>query len=192
MAATHERTDPPQVASAGAPSTSPRDTPAAAARAIPTKLIFFVALLIVLLVYTQLAFQMEWTTKAGRIGAGFFPQIIGVLGTLLTAWALLQAWRDPSDASDGFEEEDQGEADLGKHPLVMTGVVLGAVVLLLTFVSLGAIVAGAVFTFAVLAYLNRGNWLANAILAIGVPLGLYLLFQTALNAGLPSGILPRF
>ena len=32
----------------------------------------------------------------------------------------------------------------------------------------------------------------NIAISLGLPLGLYLLFQTLLNAGLPNGILPRF
>lgn len=159
---------------------------------VPTKLVFFLVLLLALLTYTQMAFQLEWVTKAGRIGPGFFPRIIGTLATLLTAWALVQAWRNPADAADGFEEEDQGEADLGRHPLAMLFVIVAAAVFLLTFVPLGAIVSGALFCFIVLAYLNRGQWIVNAILAIAVSVGMYLLFQTALNAGLPAGILPRF
>jgi putative tricarboxylic transport membrane protein len=30
------------------------------------------------------------------------------------------------------------------------------------------------------------------VIALGLPVLVYLLFQTALNAGLPAGILPRF
>ena len=43
-----------------------------------------------------------------------------------------------------------------------------------------------------LSLLNRGRHLANAVVAIGIPLVMYLLLQTFLNAGLPEGILPRF
>ena len=164
----------------------------AGGRPFPVKLVFFVALLLIMLGYTQMAFDLEWTTRAGRIGPGFFPRIIGVLGTLLTLLAVYQAWKDPEDEDEGFEEEDQGEADLGRHPMVLLGVVLASIVFLVTFNSLGAIVSGAIFCFLVLAYLNRGKWVANVILAVAVPLAMYLLFQTALNAGLPSGILPRF
>jgi hypothetical protein len=30
------------------------------------------------------------------------------------------------------------------------------------------------------------------VLGVGLSVGLYLLFQTLLNAGLPAGVLPRF
>ena len=32
----------------------------------------------------------------------------------------------------------------------------------------------------------------NVCIAVALPLGMYLLFQSLLNAGLPEGILPRF
>ncbi|WP_109472298.1 tripartite tricarboxylate transporter TctB family protein [Ornithinimicrobium cavernae] len=155
------------------------------------KLVFFVVLLVVMAAYTQLAFQMDWVTKAGRIGPGYFPRIIGVAATLLAAFGAWHSWRHPGDESDVVEEE-MGEGDLGRHPMAMLVMVLASLVLLVTLLSLGAIVASAVFMLAVLSYLNPGRWVTNLVLAVAVPFGLYLLFQTALNAGLPSGILPRF
>jgi putative tricarboxylic transport membrane protein len=59
-------------------------------------------------------------------------------------------------------------------------------------VSLGAIVSSAVFLLAMLFLLNRRHVLLNVAVALGLPLALYLLFQTLLNAGLPEGVLPRF
>ncbi len=58
--------------------------------------------------------------------------------------------------------------------------------------SLGAIISGALFLFLMLWLLNRGHLALNLAVSLGLPLGLYLLFQSLLNAGLPNGILPRF
>jgi hypothetical protein len=160
-------------------------------RRVSGKVIFFTVLLVVLLAYTQMAFAMQWVTTAGRIGPGFFPRIIGGLGVLVTLWAIWHSWRHPGDEA-GVDEEEVGEGDLGRHPMAMLTVIGASLVLLLTLVSLGAIVASAVFMLAVLSYLNPRRWLVNVALSIAVPLALYLLFQTALNSGLPSGILPRF
>ena len=49
--------------------------------------LFLAVLLVVLAVYTEMAFELEWRTAAGRIGPGFFPRIIGILSLIL--WSLV-------------------------------------------------------------------------------------------------------
>ncbi|CAN5738844.1 hypothetical protein BH24ACT8_BH24ACT8_10940 [soil metagenome] len=155
---------------------------------------FFGVVLVVLLGYTEMAFQMDWITSGGRIGPGFFPRIVGVLGVLITAGALVQSLRPGASEDDDavFDEDEAGEGDLGHHPGTMAAISLGTGVLLVTLTWLGAIVSSAIFMIGVLAYLNPGRWVTNVVLSVLVPVGLYLLLQTGLNAGLPSGILPGF
>lgn len=157
------------------------------------KTLFLTVLLVVLAVYTEMAFALEWRTAAGRIGPGFFPRIVGIAGLALTLWSLVAAVRAPADEDEVVPLEDEvGDADLGKHPRLLALMVAAAVVFLVTLLSLGAIVSSAVFLLAMLFMLNRQHLLLNVAVALGLPLGLYLLFQTLLNAGLPDGILPRF
>lgn len=157
-----------------------------------SRTLFFGVLLVVLVVYTEMAFELEWTTAAGRIGPGFFPRIIGLLGSVICLGALLNSLRPGVGDDEDLLEDEAGEGDLGRHPVPLLLAVVAGAVLLFTFLSLGAIVAGTLFMFGMLAFLNPGRWLFNAVLSVAIPLGLYLLFQTALNAGLPEGILPRF
>lgn len=158
--------------------------------------LFFAVLLVVVAVYTQMAFDLEWYTAAGRIGPGFFPRIIGILSLAIILWGLVKSLLpgavDDEDEVVGGEDE-AGEADLGKHPIPLILVVAAAVVfLLIFFVPLGAIVGSALFLLAVLFLLNRKQPVVNVVIALVLPVLVYLLFQTALNAGLPAGILPRF
>lgn len=155
---------------------------------------FFAVLLAIALGYTVIAFQMDRISAGGRIGPGFFPQIIGAIAVVLTAAALLNSLRPGAAAVDdvGFEEDEAGEGDLGKHPRALVVTIACSAFLLFTLNSLGAIISSAIFSFALLAYLNRGRWVTNILVAVLVPLAMYLLFQTALNAGLPGGLLPRF
>ncbi len=171
----------------------PAPTASARRRWRPTaRTAFFGVLLVILVGYTEMAFELEWTTAAGRIGPGFFPRIIGILGSVICLGALLDSLRPQVGDDEVSLEDEVGEGDLGRHPVPLLLAIVAGGLLLATFLALGAIVAGALFMFGMLAYLNPGRWLVNAVLSVGVPLGLYLLFQTALNAGLPEGILPRF
>lgn len=159
-------------------------------QALSVRVAFFAVLLLVVVGYTEMAFELEWTTTAGRIGPGFFPRIIGILAAAICLGALVNSLRGKGEDDVGDAEVEVGEGDLGRHPLLLLAVTAGGAGMVMVFLVLGAVVTGAVFMFLVLALLNRGAWVLNAALSIGVPLGLYLLFQTALNAGLPPGLLP--
>lgn len=157
------------------------------------KVAFLLVLLVTLAVYTEMAWGLEWRTAAGRIGPGFFPRIIGVGGLLLAAVALVQTVRAPAERDEATTVEDEvGEGDLGQHPVALLLVLAACVFLAATLLVLGAIVSAAIFLVAVLWLLNRGHLVANLLLSVLLPVGLYLLLQTLLNAGLPEGILPRF
>ncbi|MQA60101.1 MAG: hypothetical protein GEU86_01100 [Actinophytocola sp.] len=170
------------------PTTSP-----SARRWQPTsRTAFFGVLLVVLVGYTEMAFELEWTSAGGRVGPGFFPRIIGILGSVMCLGALLDSLRPGREGDEESPEDEVGEGDLGRHPAPLLLVVVAGGLLGATFVALGAIIAGTLFMFGMLAFLNPGRWGTNAVLSVAIPLGLYLLFQTALNAGLPEGLLPRF
>jgi putative tricarboxylic transport membrane protein len=158
---------------------------------VTTRTAFFVLLLVVLAVYTQMAFELEWETAAGRIGPGFFPRIIGVLGLLLTAVALVGSLRgEPEQAAAlAGDDDEMGEGDLGRHPVALLLMVLGAAAYVFLLTVLGAVVASAAFLAGVLWWLNPGRHVTNLVLTVLLPVGMYLLFQTLLNAGLPVGVL---
>lgn len=156
------------------------------------KTVFLALLLVVLAVYTEMAFELSWRTQAGRIGPGFFPRIVGLGGLAITLWALVSAFRSPEDDEVVALEDEVGEADLGKHPRLLAIMVLASGIFAATLVSVGTIISSAVFLAVMLSLLNRGRHLANAGVAISIPVVMYLLLQTLLNAGLPEGILPRF
>ena len=157
------------------------------------KTVFLAILLVVLVFYTEMAFELDWRTAAGRIGPGFFPRVVGILSLLITVGALVGAVRDPEADDEVVALEDEvGDADFGKHPRLLAVMVLAMAVFAATLMSLGAIVSTAVFLMLMLTMLNRGRPVMNACISIGLPFVMYVLFQSLLNAGLPEGILPRF
>ncbi len=146
--------------------------------------VFLGVVIVVMAGYTYLAMGMEWRTEAGRIGAGFFPRVVGFATLALCIVAAVQSLQPVRD--------DPDEEGVVLYPRVLLAFVGAGVVFLLALLPLGAIVASALFLFGTLSFLNRGRPLRNVAVAVLLPVGLYLLFQVVLNAGLPSGILPTF
>ncbi len=174
------------------------DRRSARGRPVTARTAFFAVLLVVLGFYTEMAFELEWETAAGRIGPGFFPRIIGMLGLLLTAIALVGSLRGGTDADRDADadkgmlagdDEEMGGGDLGRHPLALLALVLGAGAYIFLLTVLGAVVASMLFLAGVLWWLNPRGHVSNALLSLLLPIGMYLLFQTLLNAGLPVGVL---
>ena len=162
---------------------------------LSTRLLFLYALTVLAVAYTVMAFGMEWRVERGQIGPGFFPRLVGgaaVVGCLL---AIVRAVRGRrlSPASPpgrpGAAEGPPAEAGGGGTDAWATTVTVGCMALLFVlFEPLGALLTSVLFLGGVLTLVNRGRHVANAILSVGVPLGLYLLFEVLLDTGLPEGL----
>ncbi|MDN5851480.1 MAG: tripartite tricarboxylate transporter TctB family protein [Actinomycetia bacterium] len=156
------------------------------------KVCFLGVLLVVFAVYTEMAFGMEWRTEADRIGAGFFPRIVGVLALVTVLGSLYRELRGStrvhSDVASG--DPEPGQEWPRRHPGAVVLMTLAAVFASYWFMVLGAIVTGALFLLGALWFLDPHHRVRAVVLAVTVPVGMYLVFQTGLNAGLPDGVLP--
>jgi putative tricarboxylic transport membrane protein len=129
--------------------------------------------------YTYFAFaELSWLSSAGRLGPGFFPRIIGGALVVLCAWSLVDELRR------GAPEQ------LSRVWRVTAALALLSALFVAALDVLGGLVSMIVYMAAALAYLNRGRALQNALLAVLLPLGIYLLFRVWLNAAVPRGLLP--
>jgi putative tricarboxylic transport membrane protein len=155
------------------------------------KLTFLGVLLLVFAVYTEVAMGMEWRTQAGRIGPGFFPRILGFTAIAVTiAAGVREILARPASVDAVEAAEEAAEPDLGRHPLALVAFIAAAAVFVALFGLLGAALAGVLFLGVTLWFLDPEHHVRAVIIAIAVPVLLYLAFQTGLNAGLPQGILP--
>jgi hypothetical protein len=156
------------------------------------KLAFLGVLLLAFAVYTEMAMGMEWRTAAGRIGPGFFPRILGLTAIVVTvaAGAREILSRPDDETTDEVEAaEEAAEPDLGRHPLALVAFIAAAAVFVALLGLLGAALAGVLFLGVTLWFLDRENHVRAVIIAIAVPVLLYLGLQVGLNVGLPQGIL---
>lgn len=141
--------------------------------------VFLGVLAVVMAFYTQQAMGMQWRTAAGRIGPGFFPRLVGLAALALCVVAAIRSLR-PTDGADAA----------ARYPKALLRFTGASLVFVLALEPLGAIVASALFLLVTLTQLDRTRPIRTAAIAVLLPIGLYLLFQVGLNAGLPSGILP--
>ena len=140
---------------------------------------FLAGVLLLAAGYTWLAFaELAWLSSAGRLGPAFFPRIIGVALLALCAWSLVDALRD--DTREPVAEHWRVTAVLALYSALFVAAldVLGGLVSMLAYL------AAALWT------LNRRRHWQNALLAVLLPLGIYLLFRVWLNAAVPRGLLP--
>jgi putative tricarboxylic transport membrane protein len=159
---------------------------------LSTRLLFLYALTVLAAVYTVMAFGMEWRAEGGQIGPGFFPRLVGIGAIIGLLVAIVRAARGGRLASDSpVDEEGQPEevGDGGGTDAWAVLAIAGCMVLFyLLFEPVGALLSSVLFLAGTLTFINRGHHVANAIVSVAVPLGLYLLFEVLLGTGLPEGL----
>ena len=116
-------------------------------------------------------------------GAGFLPFWLGVAMAILSIILLVNATRQPIQASD--------RSPFPKGRAVVTSleaaVALAAFILLLE--TLGFLVSIALLTAFLLRVVEREGWLTTATVAVANSAGLYVIFQMLLGVSLPKNIL---
>jgi hypothetical protein len=144
------------------------------------RLAFLLVVLAGAIFYTYIAFaDLSFMTRSGRLGPGFFPRLVGVVAVVFIAWSVFDAMRtrEPGDAG--------GDDSAWSDAILLMALAVGYAVLLRLF---GGFVATVIYLAVALSILNRGSYLQNAILAIAVPSGVYLLFDRLLNANMPPAL----
>ncbi|MCY4256295.1 MAG: tripartite tricarboxylate transporter TctB family protein [Gammaproteobacteria bacterium] len=138
------------------------------------------ALLTFALLYTGLAlFSLDLVDRADRLGPGFFPAMVGILLIAATAANCVREHRlqrQPGPPLQAFWRDATEVAGL-----------IALFLVLLPYA--GSLLAIFIFTFLFLSRFNRGRGWFNALYAATFSGAVYLLFEVALQAGLPSGVL---
>ena len=141
---------------------------------------FLLAILFLAAGYTYIAFaELSYLSSAGRLGPGFMPRIIGASLVAMCAFSLYADMKY-LPAEQALSPAWGSAAILA----LLSGMLVGLLEVL------GGLVAMMVFMAASLWILNRGRHLQNALVAILLPLGIYVLFAVWLRASMPRGLLP--
>ncbi|GAA5071561.1 tripartite tricarboxylate transporter TctB family protein [Roseibacterium beibuensis] len=129
--------------------------------------------------YSYIAFvDLDFLTRRGRLGPGFFPRIVGVGMVLLMIWVTVDALMK--------READTSPAQKWADVVTLMALAIGYAVLLRLF---GGFIATVIYLGVALSVLNRGRYVQNAVLTVAIPGGVYLLFDRLLNANMPPALI---
>ncbi|MAY68414.1 MAG: hypothetical protein CMM77_14975 [Rhodospirillaceae bacterium] len=143
------------------------------------RIAFMTALLLLSVFYAALAFSdLNFLSARGRIGPGFFPQIIA---SLLVAFMLYNVVLD-------YRRRD-GDDAVSVNWAVTLAVVAMVGLLVVASHFLGALPGMVIFMLLALSVLNRGQHVTNLLVGVLLPIGLFTLFRYSLNAAMPPGML---
>lgn len=128
--------------------------------------------------YSSLQFPF---LKEGRPDSGFLPIIIAIALILLSIF----------DFAKGFKENKRDKMDQTyiKEFLIIVLVIGGYIA---GFVYLGALLSTIVFTFVVLAVINKKRNVQNILISLICPVLIYSFFEFFLETNIPPGLLERF
>ncbi len=156
------------------------------------QLIFSAALLVFSLLFTFYGLStLELYDPIGRPGPGYFPLIIGVLLIIFTAVNCIKDFKNFKDFKGYIADAGKLSGCGGSDQTYFkdSAVTLGLItIFILTLEPLGSILSMLVFTGLFLLYFNKGKHLFNVVYGLMLPIGVYLLFEVLLRAGLPKGI----
>ncbi|MEX2535243.1 MAG: tripartite tricarboxylate transporter TctB family protein [Trueperaceae bacterium] len=130
--------------------------------------------------YAWVAFaDLALLTANGRLGPGFFPRVISVLLIAMLFYSFI------ADRKFGLTSN---EGSSNARDVVVFAALSFLFVAMMNF--LGGPVAMVVFMLLALTIFNPGRHLHNVLLSLLLPVAIFLMFDTWLNASLPEGIFP--
>lgn len=152
--------------------------------------IVVVAALVLAAVYLYATEQIPTLQIGDPMGGKAVPRVLG--GALLLSAVML--WLETRFAAKNGEapapSAELAAAGNRRHLLVVAAVVAWTAVYFAVFERLGYALSTSVYLVVLMAYFNRGHWLANGLSALFFSFASYLAFTRLFGAQLAPGVLP--
>ncbi len=120
------------------------------------------------------------------LGPKAFPRLLGAFLLIAAGLFALEMWRDHKAK---VPPPAEGEMAPWRHVGLIAVVTIGTGIYYAAFERLGYVVSTAVYLLALMAWFNRGKWVANVLTAV-LFAGLSYWMFVALDVRLPTGVLP--
>jgi len=137
------------------------------------------------LVYLYGAFQIPVFPIPRPVDSDAFPKLLGLVMLGLSVWLYFDKDPQPSVAE---EDEDSPQGWARWQPVVVTSVAIALYAGLLA--PLGFVLASFLLTAGLIWFFGYRRPVVTAVVALAVPLVLYLLMTRFMNVHLPAGLLP--
>ncbi|MDB5743968.1 MAG: tctB6 [Polaromonas sp.] len=123
------------------------------------------------------------------LGPRVFPYLIGAGLLMSAAWLFLEMLQAKKAAAPAPLEPLEQPAENHSHLPIIAAVVAWVAVYFAVFERLGFLLATPIFLLGLMAYLNRGKWVANGLTVVLFTAATYVLFSKVLGVSLAKGLL---
>jgi putative tricarboxylic transport membrane protein len=148
----------------------------------------FVCTLLIAAAYFYGITQIPSLEIGDPLGPRVFPYLIGAGLLVSAAWLLLEIIQ-AEKAAQPEPAPEAGPGDDHRHFVLIAAVVVWMAIYFAVFEWLGFLLATPLFLLVLMAYLNRGKWLANVSTVVVFTVGTYALFSKVLGVSLAKGLL---
>lgn len=148
--------------------------------------VIFVCIIILAAVYLYATEQLPSLEIGDPLGPKAFPRLLGIALLVTAGVLLLEIWREGKPKRE-VETKPAASRD---HFLMIAAVVVWTALYFALFETLGYVISSAVYLLVLMAYFNRGKWVANVSTSVLVAAGSYGMFNYLLGVTLPRGLLP--
>ncbi len=152
-----------------------------------TDRVIFVCTIIIAVVYLYATTLIPSLEIGDPLGPKAFPRLLGIALLLAAALFAFEMWRARKAAGGESKSE---EAPFEGHVVLVLGLVaVWTAIYYAVFQPLGYVLATSIYLLALMAWYNRGKWLANVLSSVLFAAGSYYMF-VVLDVNLPKGPLP--
>jgi putative tricarboxylic transport membrane protein len=153
-----------------------------------TDRVILISTIIIAVVYFYATTLIPSLEIGDPLGPKAFPRLLGFALLLAASMLALELWKQRKTAASQSRDESPFEWRVVR---VIACVAVWTGLYYVAFQPLGYIAATAVYLLGLMAWFNRGKWVANVITSV-LFAGLSYFMFVKLDVNLPKGILPFF
>ncbi len=148
--------------------------------------VIFVCTIVIAAVYFYATTLIPSLEIGDPLGPKAFPRLLGVCLLIAAGLLFIELWKDRKTAAP--QAAAAAPRNL-RHLWVLAAVTVWTAAFYVVFEKAGYIVATSVYLLALMAWFNRGKWIANVLSAVLFSVLSYVMFLK-LDVRLPQGLLP--
>lgn len=147
-----------------------------------TDRVIFVCTIIIAAVYLYATTLIPSLEIGDPLGPKAFPRLLGITLLIAAGLLFLEIWRDRKQRAPAGSE-----AATWRYGGVIVAVTVWTCIYYAVFDKLGYVIATTVYLLALMAWFNRGKWVANVLTAVLFSVLSYIMF-VKLDVNLPRGV----